>query len=226
MSQTIKDFIKVNGIIMKPWRVPRNPYIPEWNNADHWKCIIRNKEGYSTTIYFSKGYAFKGKAPTLVELLRSLQDDMRMFQPINSSTIESLDNENSFGEFCDNFGYTNPKEAYRAFKATIKIINKMYNFLGEENFNEFMKLEKQNFLRMRNHKTLASIVKYVHNKQVEQKEKQHICFQCGTPVSASNTLRMIVLANSSGPGFFMCETCYEKAIALMPNDEDKREETE
>jgi hypothetical protein len=119
----MNKFIKDNKITITSKKVDNNPHMTNFD-GDHWKCILEyNKK--RMTIYFSKGYGFEGKKPSIEEVLNCLASD--------SLCIE---NNPSFEEFANEFGYdTDSRNAKKTYTVCIKQSKKLFKFLGEVLYN-------------------------------------------------------------------------------------------
>lgn len=125
--KTLNQFIEENKIKMTFEEVNENPNMKneEWR-ADHYKCLLK-REGKQMTIYFSKGIGHNGAEPTTEELLNCIALDSRTH----------LDNE-TFENFCSEFGYEQDKEARFTYNAVMKQGAKAEKFLGRELLEELI----------------------------------------------------------------------------------------
>lgn len=101
---TTREFAKKYGIFMKVDPVDHRPDLARrktprrdnqsfYETADHWRCVLYRKTNDGTrrlTVYFSMGPAFKGRAPTVDEVLESLSQDMILVEEGFEEATSSL----------------------------------------------------------------------------------------------------------------------------------------
>jgi hypothetical protein len=125
MTTNLNQFIKDNNIKMTAVQINERPDL-KWDNANHFKCRIKNKNN-SITIYYSQGYGIKNK-PEIDSVLNSL-------------LVDFISNEMNFSEFCSNFGYSEDSiSALKTFKLCLKNTNKIKK-LFNGSLNNFLKCE-------------------------------------------------------------------------------------
>lgn len=96
--------------------VDKNPNMPEWRDADHWRCLLTH-EGRRMTVYYSKGFGHHGKAPELDEVLETLLTD----DPQGMS----------FDEWCSELGYdTDSRKALATYNKLGEHAEKLRNLMG------------------------------------------------------------------------------------------------
>lgn len=117
---SIAQFVKDYRISMTADRVDSNPNMPESDNMDHWKVVLR-RPGHTLTTYFSMGYGHKGAEPKAADVLDCLASD-----------ASSIENANGFEDWAADFGYdTDSRKAEKTYKACEHIAKRLRNFLGE-----------------------------------------------------------------------------------------------
>lgn len=89
--KTLKDFIKENNIRMSYERVEENPNM-NWSSARHYKTILK-MDNRQMTVYFSMGLGLSHE-PTIEEVLDCIAMDSFSYL-----------NDDSFEDFCKEFGY-------------------------------------------------------------------------------------------------------------------------
>lgn len=125
MTTNLNQFIKDNNIKMTATQISERPDL-KWDNANHFKCRIKNKNK-SITIYYSQGYGIKNK-PEIDSVLNSL-------------LVDFVNHEINFSEFCSNFGYSEDSiSALKTFKLCLKNTNKIKK-LFNGSLNNFLNCE-------------------------------------------------------------------------------------
>jgi hypothetical protein len=84
--KTMPERIKEAGITMTCQKWHENPYMPDSENMDHWKCLLKYQRS-RMTVYFSMGYGHNGKAPELADVLDCLASDASGFDNSRSFII-------------------------------------------------------------------------------------------------------------------------------------------
>lgn len=119
-----KAFVRRHKITMHAELVDRNPNMPDWQDADHWKCRLR-LGGRSLTTYFSMGFAH-AREPRPEEVLDCLALDA------------SGSDQRSFEEWCAEYGDDpDSRKAERIYRTILKQSDKLKRFLGELDY-EFL----------------------------------------------------------------------------------------
>lgn len=76
--KTIKQFIREHGIKIRCEYANRNPSMPDWRDANHFKVCLtaRNGDGrrHQMTLHFSQGYGIQGE-PDAASVLDCLASD-------------------------------------------------------------------------------------------------------------------------------------------------------
>ncbi len=128
---SIEQFIKANGITIKSVRTNSNPNMA--SDMDHWKVTLRSG-GRSMTLTFSKGFGHRGAEPTTDEVLDCL-----------SSDASGVSNANSFGDWCDEYGYgEDSRKAKRTYDACVHQSARLETFLGSDAYETLLwKVERQ-----------------------------------------------------------------------------------
>jgi hypothetical protein len=104
-----------------------NPNMPESDNMDHWKVILKSK-GKQLTTYFSKGYGHNGKEPIVEEVLDCLASDASGF-----------DNARSFEDWASEYGYDeDSRKAEKIYNTISKEAKKLKAFLGDEAYESLL----------------------------------------------------------------------------------------
>lgn len=104
--QSIKTFVRNNGLKMTCEQVDENKNNKGWRNANHYKCII-TKGNRQMTTYFSMGYGLKGN-PKIEDV-------------INAIAIDATAMDMSYQDFCHEFGYDSyDKEPKKLYNACVK----------------------------------------------------------------------------------------------------------
>jgi len=119
-----------HGLTLSAVRTVRNPLMPDWSEADHWKCKLRLGRK-SLTVYFSKGYGHDGRVPVIGEVLECMQSDANGYQ-----------NAGSFEEWCSEYGAdTDSRKAERTFKACEKQANGLRSLMGDVLYEQFREID-------------------------------------------------------------------------------------
>lgn len=120
-QQTIQEFLKKYPMSISCKQIDQRPDNNEWKDADHWKCVLRNKAtGKQMTFYYSKGYGHHGKEPNLCEVVSSMASD-------------SDASEENFEDWCSNLGYdTDSRRAERIYKLCKEQTKKFIRVLGDK----------------------------------------------------------------------------------------------
>lgn len=115
---TLENFITENKVRLScEWVSERPDHLMD-SRMNHWKCKL-SANGRIFTFYFSQGYGFHGAEPTLPDVLESFASD---FRP-----------EQSFEEFCDDYGYDeDSRKAERIYKAVVKQNAAIERLFGSE----------------------------------------------------------------------------------------------
>ena len=135
---TIAQFVRENRISMTADRCDSNPSMPDSENMDHWKCVLRLANGPMTaksgpskramTVYFSMGYGHNGKAPKVADVLDCLSSDASGFE-----------NARSFEDWCSEYGYdTDSRKAEKIFKTVEHQAKRLSNFLGPDAYQQLL----------------------------------------------------------------------------------------
>ena len=104
-----------------------NPNMPDAENMDHWKVVLKRGKKQMTT-YFSMGYGHKGQEPTAADVLDCLASD-----------AASYENCGRFEDWASNMGYdTDSRKAERTFKTIGRQTFKLYEFLGSELYGSIL----------------------------------------------------------------------------------------
>lgn len=126
---TMNEFVKRNNIKINVEWAERNPNMIEdaWSKtANHYKTTLK-KDKKQLTVYFSMGSALT-EEPTAEEVLNSLAIDGSVYL-----------NNNSFEDFCSDFGYDeDSRTAEKTYNTIIKQAEKTEKFLGKELFNQLV----------------------------------------------------------------------------------------
>lgn len=124
-----EEFAKINNVVLKSERVRVNPNMKDSEkNMDNWNCSMYCDNG-TYTLYFSKGFAHKGKAPTVQEVLECLHSDI-------SYIVAGYDCE----DFIKSMGYDccEGRKIYKAIQKEHEALNRLFGDL----FDDFMECEE------------------------------------------------------------------------------------
>ena len=128
---SIEQMVRINLITMATEQTDSNPSMPDAENMDHWKCVLR-RPGHNMTVYFSMGYGHNGKKPTAADVLDCLASD--------ASTIE---NTRGFEDWCLDLGYdTDSRKAEKTFKTCEHQSKQLRSFMGEHYENLLWNTER------------------------------------------------------------------------------------
>ena len=126
---TMNEFVKRNNIKIGVEWAEKNPNMIEdaWSKtANHYKTILK-KDNKQLTVYYSMGSALTNE-PTAEEVLNSLALDGSVYL-----------NNNSFEDFCSEFGYDeDSRKAEKTYNTILKQAEKTEKFLGTELFNQLV----------------------------------------------------------------------------------------
>ena len=127
----LSDFIKENKITMSVNKRDVNPFMNDSKfPMDHYRvCLQVITEGSHRqyTTYFSKGMGHNGAEPTTEEVLDCLASD--------SAGIE---NEGSFENWADGYGYEQDQKARRIYQACCRVSEKLIRLLGQDLYNTLL----------------------------------------------------------------------------------------
>jgi hypothetical protein len=125
MTTTLNQFIKDNNIKMTVSEISSRPDL-KWDNANHFKCKIKNKNK-SITVYYSQGYG--------------IANDPNTEAVLNALLVDFWSHDMSFSEFCSNYGYSEDSlSALKTFKLCSKNslkVKKLFN----GSLNDFLNCE-------------------------------------------------------------------------------------
>ena len=125
MTTTLNQFIKDNNIKMTATQISERPDL-KWDNANHFKCRLKNKNK-SITIYYSQGYG--------------ITNDPSTESVLNALLVDFWNHDMSFSEFCSNYGYSEDSlSALKTFKLCSKNslkVKKLFN----GSLNDFLNCE-------------------------------------------------------------------------------------
>ncbi len=125
--QTMTDFTRSFGIAAKCERWHENPSAPDWQDADHWKCVLKGA-GSQMTVYFSMGYGHNGKPPKAADILDCLASD-----------AAGVENARDFEDWASEYGYdTDSRKAECTYHACEKSAAKLKRFLGESAYERLL----------------------------------------------------------------------------------------
>ena len=123
--KTIQAFVKQNKIKCTATWHHENPNMPESQNMDHWKTVLKFRD-HQMTVYFSKGYGHNGKPPNAEEVLSCLASDA------NGS-------DQDFESWAADLGYDpDSRRAERIHKTICRQAGKLQDLLGDECYNELL----------------------------------------------------------------------------------------
>lgn len=123
---TMADFVTQNNIKIASEYADRNPHMPDWNDANHYKCKLTMGRK-QMTIYFSQGYGVSHE-PEAADVLNCLADDSA-----------GVSNARSFEEWADEYGYdTDSRKAEKTYNVCVKQAARLLSFLGEDLYDELL----------------------------------------------------------------------------------------
>jgi hypothetical protein len=123
---TMADFVARHNIKIACEWADRNPNMPDWNDANHYKCTLTMGRK-QMTVYFSQGYRVSHE-PEVVDVLNCLADDS-----------EGVSNARSFEEWAEEYGYdTDSRKAEKTYNVCVKQAARLRSFLGEDLYNELL----------------------------------------------------------------------------------------
>ena len=123
---TMADFVTQNNIKIASEYADRNPHMPDWNDANHYKCKLTMGRK-QMTVYFSQGYGVSHE-PEVVDVLNCLADD-----------IAGVSNARSFEEWAEEYGYdTDSRKAEKTYNVCVKKAARLLSFLGDDLYNELL----------------------------------------------------------------------------------------
>ena len=125
---TVKQFRQKHHIgFAAPSQEDCNPNMPDWQDADHWRCRFK-RDGHSMTVHYSQGYGHETRAPEGNDVLDCIASD--------ACTVE---NALTFEDFCDELGYdTNSRRAERTHKFCLATRKRLLQFLGQDAYDELL----------------------------------------------------------------------------------------
>ena len=123
---TMADFVARHNIKIACEWADRNPHMPDWNDANHYKCKLTMGRK-QMTVYFSQGYGVSHE-PEVVDVLNCLADDSA-----------GVSNARSFEEWAEEYGYdTDSRKAEKTYNVCVKQAARLLSFLGEDLYNELL----------------------------------------------------------------------------------------
>ena len=125
---TMDEFIAKYGIRMRSEQVYSNPHCPEWQDATHWRCLLRERSKRRMTVHFSQGFAHKGE-PKRGDVLDSLRGD-------------TAHGRMSFDAFCNEYGYNSDSiKARETWKSCKRLGLRFFAFIGPQAYDELLEIE-------------------------------------------------------------------------------------
>ena len=122
----MKEFVARHNIKMVCKRIDSNPHMPDWNDANHYKCKL-TRDRKQMTVYFSQGYGISHE-PEAADVLNCLADDSA-----------GVSNARSFEEWAEEYGYdTDSRKAEKTYKVCVKQAARLLSFLGEGLYNKLL----------------------------------------------------------------------------------------
>ena len=123
---TMADFVARHNIKIACEWADRNPHMPDWNDANHYKCKLTMGRK-QMTVYFSQGYGVTHE-PEAADVLNCLADDSA-----------GVSNARSFEEWADEYGYdTDSRKAEKTYNVCVKQAARLLSFLGDDLYNELL----------------------------------------------------------------------------------------
>jgi phage-related protein len=123
---TMQSFIRSAGIKMSCDWADSNPHMPDSENMNHWKCLLRMGRS-RMTVPFSQGYAHTGE-PKIDDVLDCLASD-----------ASSIENAKGFDDWCADYGYdTDSRKAERTFTVTQRQAENLRKFLGDSAYETLL----------------------------------------------------------------------------------------
>ena len=122
----MKEFVARHNIKMACKRIDSNPHMPDWNDANHYKCKLTMGRK-QMTVYFSQGYGISHE-PEAADVLNCLADESA-----------GVSNARSFEEWAEEYGYdTDSRKAEKTYKVCVKQAARLLSFLGEGLYNKLL----------------------------------------------------------------------------------------
>ncbi len=123
---TMAYFVAQNNIKIACEWADRNPHMPDWNDANHYKCKLTMGRK-QMTVYFSQGYGISHE-PKTADVLNCLADDSA-----------GVSNARSFEEWANEYGYdTDSRKAEKTYNVCVKQAARLLSFLGNDLYNELL----------------------------------------------------------------------------------------
>lgn len=114
---TYAEFVAEHKISAEVSRTNINPNMEDSLSMDNWRVTLK-ASGRKMTVYFSKGKAHKGAAPTADEVLECLAMD---------SSYDGY----QFEEWCNELGYdTDSRKAHRTHQVCMRQSERLRKFMG------------------------------------------------------------------------------------------------
>ena len=107
---------------------PENPHMPEWRDADHWRCWLsarhsERRDRRSMLVYFSCGFGHKRTPPKVVDVLNCLASN----------------DAESFEDWCDDMSYDpDSRKTYRIWKVVQKQACELKRVLGDDAYQTLL----------------------------------------------------------------------------------------
>ena len=128
---TIEEFIEMHGIKMKECnKIHQSPYMTDFK-GDHWEVVLHrpgkgNDDEFVT--YFSKGIGYKGKRPTVPEVLDCIASD-----------VAGYENTKNFEDWAAEYGYNISLRRTETIYENVKNeVRKLKNFLEKEAYETLL----------------------------------------------------------------------------------------
>lgn len=127
---TIKEFIAMYGIKMKRInRIYQNPHTEDFK-GDHWEVVLHTPgQGIDEFVtYFSKGFGYNGKKPTVAEVLDCIASDAMGYE-----------NTKNFEDWATEYGYNISLRRTETIYENVKNeVRKLKNFLEKEAYETLL----------------------------------------------------------------------------------------
>jgi len=123
---TMADFVARHNIKIACEWADRNPHMPDWNDANHYKCKLTMGRK-QMTVYFSQSYGVSHE-PEVVDVLNCLADDSA-----------GVSNARSFEEWAEEYGYdTDSRKAEKTYNVCVKQAARLLSFLGKDLYDKLL----------------------------------------------------------------------------------------
>lgn len=121
---TLNEFITDAGITITSTQTGNNPHVEDSDRMNNYKVRLRNADGRTMRLYYSKGVGRNGASPTAEEILDCLAMD-----------ASGIENAQGFEDWCSEYGYdTDSRRAEKTYKVCQRQAERLQKFLDADRY--------------------------------------------------------------------------------------------